>query len=477
MLQSVDIGERRLDSYADIVGAEMLQQVREVADPLQGARVLHLNATPYGGGVSELLRSIVPLMNDLGIVTDWQTVTGDIAFFDITKRMHNALQGDPRPLGNAERASYLRTSELNARSLEGRFDFAIVHDPQPAALALLDPEIAERWIWRCHIDTSAPNPEVWSFLRPFLEPFDAAVFTMDEFVPPDMPVARIETIPPAIDPASPKNLPLDESLARHVLEWIGVRTDRPLVTQVSRFDPWKDPLGVIEAYRIARSAVPDLQLALVGSMAQDDPEAWEIYAGIRAASERDPRIHVFTNLQGVGNIEVNAFQRLSTVVVQKSIREGFGLVVSEAMWKATPVVAGNVGGIPLQMADGVGGRLVDDTQACGQAIAELATDLTLAAQLGNAGQQRVREAFLLPRLLLNELTLLASLGTPTAGSAKYGVERDPVCGMALPSITRSAEHRHQWRGRTWHFCSEGCNTRFQLDPVRWAPTTVSPMHP
>jgi trehalose synthase len=261
---------------------------------------------------------------------------------------------------------YLATGEHNAARLDEEYDVVFIHDPQPAALPALRGKGNARCVWRCHIDTSHPNLDVWEFLRPFLEVYDAAIFTMKEFVPPAFPLPRVEIIPPAIDPLSPKNFPLANDIARQVLNWIGVRVDRPLITQVARFDPWKDPLGVIAAYRLVRQDLPTLQLAMVGSMALDDPEGWEIYRQIAKEAEADPQIHVFTNLTGVGNIEVNAFQRLSSVVVQKSIREGFGLVVSEALWKGTPVVAGRAGGIPLQMADGVGGSLVGSVRSARQ---------------------------------------------------------------------------------------------------------------
>jgi len=261
-----------------------------------------------------------------------------------------------------------------------------------------------------------------------------------------------------------------------VLDWIGVDPEpgRPLITQVSRFDPWKDPLGVIAAYRLAREALPRLQLALVGSMALDDPEGWEVYRQIMRASEADSGIHVFTNLTGVGNIEVNAFQGLSRVVVQKSIRESFGLVVSEALWKQTPVVAGRAGGIPLQMADGVGGLLVDGVEACAAALVELVSDPQRAAELGRAGHARVREQFLLPRLLLNELTLLAELAAARPGawvSAKPKVVRDPVCGMAIggPAAAPSAT----WAGQDFQFCSQACRARFLDQPARYANAPAS----
>jgi trehalose synthase len=266
-------------------------------------------------------------------------------------------------------------------------------------------------------------------------------FTMEVFVPPDFPVERVEIIPPAIDPLSPKNLPLDDVVTRQVLGWIGIRTNRPLVTQVSRFDPWKDPLGVIAAYRLVREEMPDVQLTLVGSMATDDPEGWDVYRQIVEASRTEPLIHVFTNLTGVGNIEVNAFQRLSHVMV----------------------VAGRAGGIPLQMADGVGGILVDGVEECAAGILTLLRDPERAAELGRRARERVREHFLLPRLLLNEVSLMEALAAdrPIGGRDP---SRDPVCGMAVaePRIATT------FAGREWIFCSEACRVRFHEEPRRYA---------
>jgi trehalose synthase len=471
VLQSVDVGERSLEAYRGIAPGALLDELRERSEDLRGARVLHVNATPYGGGVSELLRSTVPLLNDLGLVADWRIISGDEPFFTVTKAIHNALQGADRGLDAGERDVYLANARRNAAALEEQYDFVFVHDPQPAALLPLHGKGGARWVWRCHIDTSRPHPEVWAFLRGFLEDYDASIFTMGEFLPPDGTLRRVQVIPPAIDPLSPKNLPLADSTARQILEWIGVSLSRPLVTQVSRFDPWKDPLGVLEAYRLAREEIPGLQLALVGSMALDDPEGWEIYSQIDAASREDPLVHVFTNLTGVGNIEVNAFQRLSQVVVQKSLREGFGLVVSEALWKGTPVVAGRAGGIGLQMADGVGGRLVETIPECAAAIADLITDPDRAEQLARAGQERVRDHFLLPRLLLNEVSLMLDLapGRPARGDAAVPpARRDPVCGMALGQSGPAIELTFE--GVAYSFCSVACRERFRVDPQRYLVT-------
>ncbi len=467
MLQSVDTGERSLEAYREVAPDDTLDQLRTEADRLHGARVLHINATPYGGGVSELLRSTVPLLNDLGLIADWRIISGDEAFFEATKAMHNGLQGAATGLTPEQRDTYLANASHNAEQLEERYDVIFVHDPQPAALLPFHGKGNARWIWRCHIDTSEPEPGSWAFLRDLLGDYDAAIYTMSEFVAPDLPVARVEIVPPAIDPLSPKNMDLPRATSRELLEWVGVHPERPLVTQVSRFDPWKDPLGVIAAYRLVREAVPDLQLVLAGSMALDDPEGWRIYRTITAETADDPKIRLLTNLTGVGNVEVNALQRLSDVVVQKSLREGFGLVVSEALWKQTPVVAGRAGGIPLQMADGVGGALVDTVEECAEQTATLLSDRDHAREVAEQGRRRVREHFLTPRLVLNELCLMSALlgGVPTAArDASDATGHDPVCGMA---ITDPGAPSVVYQGRRYAFCSQACHARFADRPERF----------
>jgi len=465
MLDSVDVGASSLASYRGLAPDDLLDAVAHAARALRGARVLHLNATPYGGGVSELLRSVVPLLDDLGLEADWRIISGDEPFFQVTKAIHNGLQGATVQLTDADKARYLATSRANAAGFDTGYDFIFVHDPQPAALLGFTGKGRARWIWRSHIDTANANAAVWGFLRPFLAEYDASVFTMAEFVPADLPTPVVEIIPPAIDPRNPKNLALPETTARQVLEWIGVRTDRPLVTQVSRFDPWKDPLGVIEACRLVRQEIPDLQLALVGSMATDDPEGWEMYRAIRAAIGSDKQVHVFTNLVGVGNVEVNAFQALSKLVIQKSLREGFGLVVAEALWKGTPVVAGRAGGIPLQMADDTGGILVDNVEECARAMLTLLRDEPRARALGESGRERVRRHFLIPRLVLDELSLMRRLAAgATAGRAfEWVSHRDPVCGMAIEEAAETTT----LDGLTLRFCSARCRATFAAAPERY----------
>ncbi|MEW5976378.1 MAG: glycosyltransferase [Acidobacteriota bacterium] len=405
MLKRVQLKRKSVEKYRSVVGDECIGRLRDLAKPLQGLRVLHINSTAQGGGVAELLNSLVPLMRDVGIHAEWQLLCHDEPFFEVTKGFHNALQGKPLALTEQQKQTYLDRNRACAGMIEGHYDIVVVHDPQPAALVSLRAGVGDHWIWRCHIDTSEPNPEVWTFLRPFVAAYERAVFTMTEFVPPDLTGPRVATIPPAIDPHSSKNQELSRSHARATVAEFGVDLGRPLLLQVARFDPWKDPEGAIQAYRIAKKQVPGLQLALIGAMAADDPEGWDLYSRLETPAAEDPDIFLFTNLTGVQAHEVNAFQRVSDVQLQKSIREGFGLVVSEALWKETPVVGGRVGGITLQIEDGVSGFLVSNVDEAAERIADLCLHPDLAASLGRAGQQRVLERFLITRLLEDWLEL------------------------------------------------------------------------
>jgi trehalose synthase len=409
MLQPVDLASVSLESYEPEVGASAIAELRELAAPLRGASVAHINATSYGGGVSELLRSEVPLYRALGIDAHWFVIPGDQEFFEVTKGFHNALQGASFDLSAEAREIYLRQNQEIALFMDEEFDYTFVHDPQPAAVRGLLGDSPGKWIWRCHIDTSAPNREVANFLAPFIREHDALVYTMDQFIPESLRDMRLVTIAPGIDPLSPKNLTLPTALSSRIAAWTGVDPTRPTITQISRFDPWKDPIGVIEVYRLVREQVPGIQLALLGQMALDDPEGWEMYRRVVSEAGSDPNIHVRTNLVGIGNIEVNAFQAHSNVVLQKSIREGFGLVVSEALWKGTPVVAGRAGGIPMQMPEGHGRNLVDSNEECAARIVELLNDPMEAQRLGTTGRSHVKENFLVTRMIAEELRLLNSL--------------------------------------------------------------------
>jgi trehalose synthase len=410
MLQLVDLAPVSLDRYQNVVGDEVIAGLRDLAAQLQGARVAHINSTSYGGGVSELLRSLVPLYRALGIDASWSVIPGEQKFFEVTKGFHNALQGADFDLTDEAKDIYLSHNQEISELLERGYDYVFVHDPQPAAVRALHGHNNARWVWRCHIDTSRPNPEVCAFLLPFILAYDAQVFTMEQFVPQELRSrGNLAIIPPGIDPISPKNMTLPTDISSRIVAWTGVELDRILITQVSRFDPWKDPMGVIQVYRMVCQEVPNIQLALLGQMALDDPQGWDMYHQIVAEVGADPDIHVLTNFTGIGNLEVNAFQSHSNVVLQKSIREGFGLVVSEALWKGTPVVAGRAGGIPLQMPEGVGGYLIDSNEECARRIVQLLKDPREAQELGVKGRDYIRDNFLITRLLSDELKLLNSL--------------------------------------------------------------------
>jgi len=414
MPELVHVGEQSPEAFSEFTGSTLIDELRALAEPLVGRRVLHLNATPYGGGVSELLRSLVPLLRGLGIDAEWRVMAADGPFFRITKLLHNELQGAPAMLSAEDREAYLDGNKTNAAFSELPYDFVFVNDPQPAAIRHFAPSLGKHWIWRCHIDTSAANPDAWEFLHPFVSEYEAAVFTMKEFVPPDLDAGIVTISAPAIDPLSPKNLPLPQVLARRIMEWVGVRPERPVMTQVSRFDPWKDPMGVIDVYRRVRSEEPDLQLALLGSMALDDPQGWDLYSAVLNATKTEPDIHVFTNLTGVSNVEVNAFQAHSDVVIQKSIREGFGLVVSETLWKGTPIVAGRAGGIPQQIPPEDSHLLVDDVEGAVAQVLKLLRDPHEARASGARGREWVRKHFLLPRLAADDLRLMLRLAGASA---------------------------------------------------------------
>ncbi len=406
MPRRIDVGELQLSMYESLFPSE-IKVLRNLSKRLEGARVLHINATPYGGGVSELLRSIVPMERALGIDSSWIVISGDERFFHVTKSFHNALQGDTYKLTPTDKETYLAYNKLNADALTKDYDFIFVNDPQPVAIRHMRPDIKARWIWRCHIDTSNPNPQVWQFLLPFINDYDAVIFTMREFVPEGI-TGRVDIIPPGIDPLSPKNMELPENISRHILNWVGAPKDGPIICQVSRFDPWKDPLGVITAYRLIAKERPGARLILIGSMALDDPQGWEIYDKIIKAKNKDNHIHIFTNFMGVADIQVNAFQRVADVVIQKSKKEGFGLVVSETLWKGTPIVAGRAGGIPMQLAGG-GGFLIDSVEETAKRVLEVLNNPGPAAEEGQRGRQYIREHFLIMRLIKDHLNLLLSL--------------------------------------------------------------------
>jgi trehalose synthase len=410
-VRDINVGHKFLADYQSIIFKDLMTEIRELAAPLQGRRVLHVNATSFGGGVAEILYTLLPLMNDVGLHAEWQVLTADNEFFNVTKSFHNGLQGAPVELTGKVRSTYEDVNRRNAAQLSGNYDFVVIHDPQPCAMrawTATDGEAATRWIWRCHIDTSTPDRALYDYLLPFIRRYDRAIYTMADYAPDGLGIP-LEVVPPAIDPLAPKNMTLVPDDAHYIVRQFGIDVDRPLLLQVSRFDPWKDPLGVVDAYRLVKARWPEVQLALIGSMASDDPEGWEYLEKLHRYVGGDPDVYVLSNLDNIGSVEVNAFQSHAAVVLQKSTREGFGLTVSEGLWKARPVVAGNVGGIPLQIEDGVTGFLVDSSAACAERCLEILDRPEWARSMARKGKEHVREHFLTPRLLRDYLRIFNEL--------------------------------------------------------------------
>jgi trehalose synthase len=398
-----------LDKYAPIIGEEKIGEIKRLADRLAGKSVCHVNSTSFGGGVAEILHRLVPLMRDVGLKAEWRVVEGSEEFFNVTKAFHNGLQGMKIPLTDEMKRTYLKYNEENAQRLDLHHEFVVVHDAQPAGLISHKKIRIGKWIWRCHIDLSKPNPNFTGFLVPIIYQYDALIFTMEQYVQESLRHRKIAIIPPSIDPLSDKNKPISEETIFSILNKYDVDPERPIITQVSRFDPWKDPLGVIDTYRIIKKKLPNVQLLLIASMAKDDPEGWDYYEKTVCHAANDVDIHLLTDLKGVGDIEVNAFQRASNVVLQKSIREGFGLSVTEALWKKVPVIGGNVGGIPMQIIDGVNGFLVNNIQETADKTLYLLKHPLEAKKMGARGKEQVLKNFLITRHLEDYLKLLSSL--------------------------------------------------------------------
>jgi trehalose synthase len=419
VLQAVNVGHKSLADYASLATRGLMDEIRRLAEPLAGKRVAHVSATAFGGGVAEINYTLVPLMQSAGLEVEWRIIRGHEEFFNVTKKIHNALQGNPQGLTEEDREVFSRYQHLNAAEFDGGdYDFVIIHDPQPVGMVEHRNGPSGHWIWRCHIDLSEPNRDVLDCLLPSICRYDAAIFHRRQYVPDDAPgLPHAYIWPPAIDPLAPKNMALSPEDASYIVDQFGIDVERPLLTQVSRFDPWKDPLGVIDAYREVKKEVPHVQLALVGSMAHDDPEGWDYYNQTVSYAAGDPDIYILSNLNNVGSVEVNAFQVHSEAVLQKSIREGFGLTVSEALWKARPTVAGRVGGIVDQIEHGKTGWLVGSASECAAACLEILGDPASARQLALGGKEFVRRSFLTPRLLRDWLVLFNRLlGNDTEGA-------------------------------------------------------------
>lgn len=394
-----------VSDYAPLVGESSVGELRLLAERLEGRTVQNVNSTSVGGGVAEILLRMLPLLQDLGVEARWDVIKGDERFFHVTKRMHNALHGVPESFSPEDWEFFLEVNRRNAEVLAGRADIVFIHDPQPIALVENRKTGGGSWIWRCHIDFTAPLPPVWSFLRRYIERYDAAVFSAPAFSRP-LAIPQV-LISPSIDPLSDKNRELADEDVEAVCARFGLDRNRPIVTQISRFDYLKDPLGVIRAYRLVKEYI-DCQLVLAGGGATDDPEGMKVLEEVRAEAEKDPDIFVLF-LPPASDLEINALQRASTVVLQKSLREGFGLTVSEALWKAKPVIASAVGGIPLQIAHKYSGLLTHSVEGTAYWIKQLLNEPAYARRLGANGREHVRTNFLITRHIRDYLLLFLSL--------------------------------------------------------------------
>jgi trehalose synthase len=413
-MRIVPVWPRSIEEFRGIVDDSIIEGLGRSSSDMAGLRVLHINSTEYGGGVAEVLSAQIPMLESLGLKPDWGVIDGDEHFFEITKSIHNGFQGNKSiPWDVPMEVHYLWMVEQNLAGLPEGYDVCVVHDPQPMAIPTLLGDdrfrVAKKWIWRCHIECADPHPQIWAFIKRFLDPFDAMVFTMKEFVQPEVPGDRVVISAPSIDPTSPKNSELQPVTVADICRQYQIDPRRPIMAQVSRFDPWKDPHGVIAAYQMVKRELPEVQLILAGSLAHDDPEGLVLYDELLKQRGEDQDLKILSNFQQVGNTTINAFQRAADVVIQKSIREGFGLTVAEAAYKAKPVLGGRAGGITLQIEDGRTGYLIDTVEECAERSLELIQRQELAHQMGEAGKQLITERFLTTRELEDWLKLFAEL--------------------------------------------------------------------
>lgn len=401
--------ENLLEQYARVVGNEVIDHLRQLANPLKGMKILHINSTKEGGGVAEILNRLIPLKRELGIDTEWDVITGEKEFYQCTKKMHNSLQGNRDEISQHLLEVYKNTNAQNFERLRSKLieaDVVFIHDPQPAALlSLCKNERRGKWIWRCHIDVSHPFRPTWKFLREYIKDYDASVWSLYAFVQPLSHPQYL--IPPSIDPLSEKNVELPEKEIKYFLDTYGIRPDVPLITQISRFDRFKDPLGVIQAYRLIKKQVP-VQLVLAGGGASDDPEGQQVLQEVNEFAGNDPDVHIL-ELPPDAHRAINALQRGSDIIVQKSIKEGFGLTVTEGLWKGKPVIGGDTGGIRLQVINHYTGYLVNTPEGAAMRIRYLLKHPQVMQQMGENAREYVLQNYLITRHLREYLTLICAL--------------------------------------------------------------------
>lgn len=398
-----------LYEYSDIVREDEINHILQLAKPLRKMKVVHVNSTRLGGGVAEILHKLVPFMNELGIKTDWEVIEGNEQFYLCTKSFHNALQGDRVDIPDPLYRNYEKTNRINSELLKDKLksaDIVFIHDPQPAPLLRYTPDRKGKWIWRCHIDASKPDRTVWKYLRKFVSGYDASIFSIADFAQP-LPHTQY-LIPPSIDPLSSKNIELNEIEINGIAEKFGISRDRPIMLQVSRFDRFKDPVGVIKAYKLTKKFLPNLQLVLAGGTADDDPEGADVLREVEESAKGDRDIHILL-LPPDAHRTINALQRMADIVLQKSLKEGFGLTVTESLWKGKPVIGGDTGGIRLQVINHYTGFCVNTPEGAALRIRYLLHNPDKMKEMGRNAQEFVRENFLITRHLREYLILMVKL--------------------------------------------------------------------
>ncbi len=400
---------KSIQDYAGVAGQDVVDHLRQLAAPLQGLKIVHVNSTRVGGGVAEILRELVPLKNDLGIDARWEVITGEEAFYQCTKNFHNGLQGTPVPMAERLLSTYEETNAINAEELRPVLedaDIVFIHDPQPLLLLRWIPNRKGKWVWRCHIDLSRPYRPVWKYLRAFTLDYDASIFSLANFAQ-SLPHTQY-LIPPSIDPLNEKNMDLSADQVREICTRFDLDPQRPLMLQVSRFDRFKDPCGVIRAYRLVKTFAPGIQLVLAGGEATDDPEGQAVLEEVRSEANADPDVHILL-LPPDADLTINALQRRADIVLQKSVKEGFGLTVTEAMWKGNPVIGGDTGGIRLQVVNHHTGFLVSSPEGAALRTRYLLQHPEKVQEMGTKAKQFVRENFLITRHLREYLSLMVAL--------------------------------------------------------------------
>jgi len=410
MFSPIEVGKKALDNYISTAGERKIQEIKHLAEKVSGARVLHINPSAFGGGVAETLFTLVPLMRDVGLNVDWLAIQGDEKYLKISENIYRALKGKKIEITSEMWKSYIDFLKEHINKIEDKYDYIIIHTSDPLGAVTFRDKFSAKWIWRCDLDTGSPDPEAWKLLHPVIQQYDGGIFTMKHFMKADINIKDFVISPPSIDPLNLKNSILSPEEYKKIVRKMGVNPDKPIIMQLSSFHPSRDPVGIIDSYRIVSREIPDVQLVLLTFISSNDPNSWKYYEKTLRHAGEDYNIHFLSNMNGAGSIEGNAFQRAASIVLKKSLKDNFGVVVLEGLWKEKPIVASNVDGISIQVIEGVNGFLVDTVEEFAEKIIYLLQNPEAAGKMGRRGKEYVRENFLITRQLKDYLTILAKLG-------------------------------------------------------------------